>query len=127
VEPGGWLLGVVGAVDISDALLGGVDAHPAGLVDSLGTEEQELAHVIERSPFPAPVLEAVDVGEAEIEDDEVGTLLHDLAQGAQSGRGAQDHVPTFCQASNDGGEDVGVVLHHRDGRHRIDATARHRA
>jgi hypothetical protein len=90
------------------------------VVAGRGHDHRDGAHGAQH----AKQLESVDVGQAEVEDDYVRSLLHDLAQGAEPGRRPQHDVAPFGQPSRDGGADVGVVLHHGNGGHALDATAR---
>ena len=107
---------VVGQVDVADLLLGdpavahlvvgvtgvegGVDACPAGFVDPLGAEEQQLADVVERVALPAAVLEGLLLDPVAAAGDGLVGEAHDVER--------VDHDGHLGQRAGPAGDGIGV-------------------
>jgi hypothetical protein len=62
-------------------------------------------------------LETVDVGQPDVEDDDVRPPADDIGRRSEAGRCAKDDVATARSGPGDGGHDAGVVLHDSDRGH----------
>jgi len=84
--------------------------HALVVVPSGGHDHRDRGHRAEH----AQELAAVQVGESQIEDDEVGALLDGLLQAGQGRRCRRDHVTALAQRPDQGGADAFVVFHDED-------------
>jgi hypothetical protein len=72
----------------------------------------------------AQQLPAVQVGQAQVQHDEVGAVLDCLLQPGQRGAGRGHRVSAVPEGPDQGGTDPLVVLDHQQLRHEADASVR---
>ena len=76
--------------------------------------QHQDAQLVPRRPQPAADLEAIDPGQHDVEDDEVGKVLARLLEALLAGGRLDDAVPLVGQAAADDGPDLRVVVDDQD-------------
>src|SRR5579884_1283200 len=94
----------------------GADLEPDDLVDVLVAGGQHQDREVGRLPNPLADLDAVDVGEHQVEHDERRLLDRDLGEGVLAGRRRLHRVPRVLQVERDERGDRALVLDDEDRR-----------
>jgi hypothetical protein len=94
-------------------------ADDAGVVVPRGGDDHRHGR---HGPEHPQQLPAVEVGQPEVQDDEVRALLHGRLQSREGGAGGAHRVAAVAQGPDDGGADPLVVLHDQELGHALIVT-----
>ena len=91
-----------------------VDDEPA-LLRAVGAALKARDYEVVTATTGQGAIDAVDVGQVEVEDDEGGRVAGDHVDGLLAGDGTHDPVATGLQPRPQGAQDGRLVVDHQDG------------
>ena len=114
---------LLGRERFHDVLVGARVEQPDDLLLAVARRTDDHRHAAHRAHHLEQI-SAVDVGEAEVEDDDLGRFVDDRLQRGQAERRLVDPVPARGEGTDERDADAIVILHDEHSRHGSQGKAR---